>query len=90
MAKRRGRVKRGGGWRQDNRLNCSGWSRGALAKPWFAPRQPSKLQVRKDSNTEDAGRATEGHGAEQKSHFARSPFDYFLRGPPWPSLRPPC
>jgi hypothetical protein len=33
MAKRRGRVKRGGGWRQDNRLNSSGWSRGALAKP---------------------------------------------------------
>jgi hypothetical protein len=58
-----------------------------LHRPLLAPSAPARSTVFQHGGRR---RATESHGAEQKSHFARSAFESFLRGPPWPSLRPPC
>ena len=56
---------------QDNRLNCVG-VRSDRFTLGLASRRPWRWDVRKDFNTEEAGRTTEGHGAECKLRFARS------------------
>jgi hypothetical protein len=69
---------------KDNRLNCVD-VRSDQFTPGLASRRPWTRGVRKNFNTEEAGRTTEDHGVECRLRFARStsnPCSVPLRRPP--------